>query len=417
MIASASPIVNDGLPERVAGRPFTMLPASVFPLASRSRKRAKGKYSPMSLPFIDLAAQQARIRTRIDAGIARVLDSGAFIMGPEVSELERQLSAFCGAKHTLACANGTDALSLALMALGVKPGDAVFVPSFTFAATAEVVPLLGATPVFVDVLPDTFNMDVESLKRAIAHARKLDLNPKCVIPVDLFGLAADFDVLAPVARENGMSIVDDAAQGFGAIYKGKVVGSIADISTTSFYPAKPLGCYGDGGALFTDDDELAELIDSLRIHGKGPHKYDNVRIGLNSRLDTIQAVVLLEKLSIFRGELDERQSVARTYSSGLSGRYEVPFIPDGLESSWAQYTIKTASEAERAAFQQRAKAAGIPTVVYYPIPLHAQTAFREFPRDPNGLPVSNDLSDRVVSLPMHAYLGRQVQERIIEAVL
>lgn len=370
----------------------------------------------MSLPFVDLAAQQARIRTRIDAAIGRVLDQGNYILGAEVQQLEGQLSAFCGSKHTLSCANGTDALALALMALEVKAGDAVFVPSFTFAATAEVVPLRGATPFFVDVRPDTFNMDAESLKRSIVHARELGLTPKCVIPVDLFGLAVDFDTIVPIAREEGMAIVDDAAQGFGASYKGRIVGSIADISTTSFYPAKPLGCYGDGGAVFTDDDELAELIDSYRIHGKGPHKYDNVRIGINSRLDTLQAAILLEKLAIFPDELLEREKVAQRYSQGLAGRYQTPYVPEGLKSTWAQYTIKAKSRAERSQFQDRATAEGIPTVVYYPIPLHAQTAFRFFPRDPNGLPVSEDLAGRVVSLPMHPYLGAQVQEKIIAAI-
>lgn len=371
----------------------------------------------MSMPFIDLAAQQSRIRTRLDTAIGRVLDEGNYIMGSQVQELERGLSAFCGARHSLACANGTDALSLALMALGVKAGDAVFVPSFTFAATAEVVPFIGATPMFVDVLPDTFNMDPESLKRGIQEARRLGLDPKCVIPVDLFGLAADFDAIIPIARENGMKVIDDAAQGFGAGYHGRIVGSIGDITTTSFFPAKPLGCYGDGGAVFTDDDDLAALLDSYRIHGKGSHKYDNERIGMNSRLDTLQAAILLEKLAIFADEIQERQKVAERYSSGLGGRYATPTVPDGLTSTWAQYTIKTKSEAERAEVQHKAKEAGIPTAIYYPIPLHAQTAFREFPRDPAGLPVSDDLARRVLSLPMHPYLGAQVQEKIIEAIV
>jgi dTDP-4-amino-4,6-dideoxygalactose transaminase len=370
----------------------------------------------MTMPFIDLAAQQSRIRTRLDSAIGRVLDEGAYVMGPEVRQFEEQLSAFCGAKHSLACANGTDALSLALMALGIKAGDAVFVPSFTFAATAEVVPFIGATPIFVDVLPDTFNMDVESLKRGIQEAKKLGLTPKCVIPVDLFGLAADFDAIQVVARENGLTIIDDAAQGFGADYRGRIVGSIGDITTTSFFPAKPLGCYGDGGAIFTNDDRLAALIDSYRIHGKGSHKYDNERIGMNSRLDTLQAAILIEKLAIFPDEIEERQNVAQRYSAGLADRYGVPFIPEGLKSTWAQYTIKARSEAERAEVQSKAKDAGIPTAIYYPIPLHAQTAFRDYPRDPNGLPVSEDLARRVISLPMHPYLGAQVQDRVMEAI-
>lgn len=371
----------------------------------------------MTMPFIDLAAQQSRIRGRIDEAVARVLDHGGYVMGPEVGQFETAMSEFCGSRHTLACANGTDALSLALMALGVKAGDAILVPSFTFAATAEVVPFINATPVFVDVRPDTFNMDVESLKRGILEARRLGLNPKAVIPVDLFGLAADFDAIIPIARENGMAVIDDAAQGFGASYHGRTVGSIGDITTTSFFPAKPLGCYGDGGAIFTNDDELAALIDSFRIHGKGPHKYDNVRIGMNSRLDTLQAAILLEKLAIFADEIEERQSVAARYSKGLKGRYGVPFVPEGLKSTWAQYTITTKDEAERAQVQEKAKAAGIPTAIYYPIPLHDQTAFKEFPRDPAGLPVSDDLAKRVISLPMHPYLGTQVQDRVIEAIV
>lgn len=371
----------------------------------------------MTLPFIDLAAQQARIRNQLDGAIARVLEHGRYIMGPEVGEFEEKLAAFCGAKHALGCANGTDALSLALMALGVKTGDAVFVPSFTFAATAEVVPFLGATPVFVDVLPDTFNMDVESLKRAIAFAKAEGLTPRCVIPVDLFGLSADYDAIIPVARENGLFVIDDAAQGFGASYHGRTVGALADITTTSFFPAKPLGCYGDGGALTTDNDEYAALISSLRNHGQGADRYDQQRIGMNSRLDTLQAAILIEKLAVFADEIEERQRVAERYSQGLKGRYGVPTVPEGLRSTWAQYTITTKSVAERDEVISKTKAAGIPTAIYYPIPLHAQVAFREFPRDPNGLPVSDGFADRVISLPMHPYLGAQVQDKIIEAIL
>ncbi|MBA3446983.1 MAG: DegT/DnrJ/EryC1/StrS family aminotransferase [Pseudaminobacter sp.] len=371
----------------------------------------------MAIPFIDLAAQQSRLRTRIDSAMARVLDEGQYVMGPEVARLEQQLAEFCGAKHCLSCANGTDALQLALMALGIKQGDAVFVPSFTFAATAEVAPFVNATPFFVDVLPDTFNMDPESLKRAITHARSLGLNPACVIPVDLFGLPADYDVLVAIARENGMSVVGDSAQGFGGTYKGKTTGSLCDITTTSFFPAKPLGAYGDGGALFTDDDELAGLIDSFRIHGKGSHKYFNDRIGMNSRLDTLQAAILIEKLGIYADEIDRRQEVAERYNSALSNRYEIPYIPEGLRSIWAQYTIKTASTEERDALQARAQKSGIPTVVYYPIPLHRQTAYRDFPVDPKGLAVSDDLATKVISLPMHPYLDRDTQDRIIEALV
>ena len=367
----------------------------------------------MPLPFIDLAAQQARIRPALDRAIAAVLDDGRYILGPQVAELEKRLAAFCGARHCLSCANGTDALQLALMALGVKAGDAVFVPSFTFAATAEVVPLVGATPVFVDVLPDTFNMDPESLKRAVVHAREIGLKPACVIPVDLFGLPADYDALIAIARESGMKVIGDSAQGWGGVYHGRVTGSICDITTTSFFPAKPPGCDGDGGAVFTDDDELAGLVESLRFHGKGAHRYAHERIGLNSRLDTLQAVILIEKLAIYADEIEERQKVADRYTKGLSGHFETPHVPVGLVSIWAQYTLKTASPEAREALQERAKAAGVPTMVYYPVPMHRQAAYSAFPIDPAGLPVSDDLAGRVVSLPMHAYLGAQVQDTII----
>ena len=371
----------------------------------------------MSIPFIDLAAQQKRLRAKLDSAIARVLDEGQYIMGPEVGRLETLLADFCGAKHCLSCANGTDALQLALMALGVKAGDAVFVPSFTFAATAEVVPFLNATPVFVDVLPDTFNMDPESLKRAIVHAKSLGLNPACVIPVDLFGLPADYDVIVAIARENGMRVIADSAQGFGGNYKGAVTGSLGDIATTSFFPAKPLGCYGDGGALFTADERLAQLIDSYRVHGKGNHKYINERVGMNSRLDTLQAAILIEKLAVYAEEIKARQIVADRYNSGFADYFETPYVPEGLHSIWAQYTLKMRSEADRETFQTRAKTAGVPTVIYYPIPLHRQNAYRAFPIDPNGLSVSEDLAKRVVSLPMHPYLAPEVQDRIIESVV
>jgi dTDP-4-amino-4,6-dideoxygalactose transaminase len=370
----------------------------------------------MAINFIDLAAQQAGIRARLDKAISDVLDQGKYIMGPQVKQFEAELADFCGAGHALSCANGTDALSLALMALDVKTGDAVFVPSFTFAATAEVVPFIGATPIFVDVRPDTFNMDVESLKRGIQEARKLGLNPKCVISVDLFGLAADFDPIMAIARENGMSVIDDAAQGFGARYHGRVTGAIGDITTTSFFPAKPLGCYGDGGAVFTQDEELARLIDSYRVHGKGSHKYDNERIGMNSRLDTLQAAILIEKLAVFPEEIEKRQAVAARYTEALSDIYDTPYVPDGLVSTWAQYTLKTESNLARTALQEKAKTAGVPTVVYYPIPLHAQTAFRSYPRDPQGLAVSEDLASRVLSLPMHPYLNVETQDQVIQAL-
>lgn len=370
----------------------------------------------MSIAFIDLKAQQARIRAKLDARIAGVLDHGGYIMGREVGEFETALAGFCGSKFALGCANGTDALQLALMALDVKAGDAVFCPSFTFASTAEVVPLVGATPVMVDVDPRTFNMDVESLKRAITHAQSLGLRPACVIPVDLFGLPADYDAIEAVARETGMFIIADSAQGFGGVYKGRVTGSIGDIATTSFFPAKPLGCYGDGGAIFTDDENLRKLLDSFRIHGKGTHKYDNERIGLNSRLDTLQAAILLEKLAIYADEIAARQIVAQRYIDALGAVIDVPFVPEGLTSVWAQFTLRTREGQNRDAIMVALKDKGVPTMVYYPRPLHQQTAYAPFPRDPQGLPVAEALSQQVFSLPMHPYLEAAQQDVIIDEV-
>jgi dTDP-4-amino-4,6-dideoxygalactose transaminase len=368
------------------------------------------------MQFIDLAAQQNRIRNGLDRRIAAVLDAGQYIMGPEVKELEAKLSEFCGVKHALACANGTDALQLALMAFGTGPGDAVFCPSFTFASTAEIVPPTGAVPIFVDVRGDTFNMDVDSLKRAIIHARELDLRPAGVIPVDLFGLPADYDAIEAIASEEGMWILGDSAQGFGGNYRGRITGSIGNIATTSFFPAKPLGCYGDGGAVFTDDDDLAALIQSFRVHGKGSHKYDNERIGINSRLDTLQAAILLEKLAIYPDEIEKRNMYAHRYSDALADVIEVPHIPNDCGSVWAQYTVKTPVGKDRAAIMAALGAAGVPTMVYYPLPLHQQTAYKQYPGDPQGLPNSEGLAQQVFSLPMHPYLGDD-QAIVIDAVI
>lgn len=371
----------------------------------------------MNIPFIDLAAQQARLRSQIDRAISEVLNHGAYIMGPEVKRFEQQAAAFCGAKHALGCANGTDALQLALMALEIGRGDAVFVPAFTFAATAEVVPLVGATPVFVDVEERTFNMDAESLKRAIAHAKKEGLRPSCVMPVDLFGLPADYDVLNAIARENAMKVVGDSAQGLAATYKGRRTGSLADITTTSFFPAKPLGCYGDGGAVFTEDDDLAELIDSFRVHGKGADKYSNDRVGLNSRLDTIQAAILLEKIAVYQVEIDARQEVAHRYNAALASHVQTPYVPEEHISVWAQYTLALNNVEQRDRVKATAQAAGVPTMVYYPTPLHKLKAYHHFPRDPNGLPMSETLSQRVLSLPMHPYLESDAQDHVIETII
>lgn len=368
------------------------------------------------MQFIDLAAQQQRIKTRLDARISAVLLHGAYIMGPEVKELEASLAGFSGVRHALACANGTDALQLAAMALGLGQGDAVFCPTFTFAATAEIVPLFGATPVFVDVEEDSFNICPDSLERAIGEARTKGLKPVGVIPVDLFGLPADYNRIEAIAEREGLWIIADSAQGYGATYKGRRTGSIGTIATTSFFPAKPLGCYGDGGAVFTDDDDLAQLMDSLRVHGKGSDKYDNVRIGLNSRLDTLQAAILLEKLAIYQDEIDARQVIARRYSEGLSNVVATPVVPEDRVSVWAQYTVKASGPAERERLMTALKAAGIPSVVYYPRPLHTQSAYAGFPRDPSGLGTAEDLAGRVFSLPMHPYLTEAEQANVISVI-
>lgn len=368
------------------------------------------------MQFIDLAAQQSRIKPKLDARIQAVLSHGNYIMGPEVRELESGLAQFCGAPHALSCANGTDALQLALMALGVVPGDAVFCPTFTFASTAEVVPPFGATPIMVDVDAASFNMDVASLKRAIIHAKTLGLRPAGVIPVDLFGLPADYDAIEAIAAEEGMWVIGDSAQGFGATYRGRVTGSIGTIATTSFFPAKPLGCYGDGGALFTADDELAALVQSYRVHGKGSHKYDNERIGLNSRLDTLQAAILIEKLAIYPDEIAARQVVAQRYAEGIGDALITPTVPDDCQSVWAQYTVRTRLGQDRDGIMAALKEYGVPTVVYYPRPLHQQTAYKAFPSDPAGLPVAEELAQSVFSLPMHPYLDEATQMYVIEKI-
>ncbi len=371
----------------------------------------------MPIPFIDLGAQQARIRGRVDAAVAAVLDSNAYIMGPQVGAFEKQVAAFCGAKHALGCANGTDALMLALMALEVGPGDVVFVPSFTFAATAEVVPCLGAVPFFVDIDPETYNMDPSSLERSIKAARDRGLRPAVVIPVDLFGLPADFAAISAVAAGEKLRIVCDTAQGFGGKVDGAMTGSFGDIATTSFFPAKPLGCYGDGGAIFTHDDELAALIDSYRIHGKGADKYDNIRIGMNSRLDSIQAAILSVKLDIYADEIVARNRIANRYSDLLKNHVVTPVVPDGYESVWAQYTVRVSGPEARAVAQAALSAEGIPTAVYYPIPLHRQTAYSKFPSDPAGLAATDRAADQVLSLPMHAYLDEATQDRIMDTLI
>jgi len=354
-----------------------------------------------TIQLIDLQAQRQRLEPGLSEAIQRVLDHGKFIMGPEIGELEAQLSAFCGARHAITCSSGTDALLMALMAQGVGKGDAVFVPAFSFAATAEVVVLAGATPFFVDVRRDTFNMCAVSLEAAIEAASARGLNPAVLVPVDLFGQPADYRTLLPIAKAHDLFVLCDAAQSFGASLDGNRMGSFGDATAFSFFPAKPLGCYGDGGAVMTDDDDLADRMRSIRVHGKGTHKYDNVRVGLNARLDTIQAAILLEKLKIFEDEIEKRQAVAERYGGGLGVFLQTPAVIDGAVSAWAQYTILLEDRDEVAASLREQ---GVPTAVYYPMPLDKQTAYRDYPGSPGGTPNCDYLSQRVLSLPMHPYL-------------
>ncbi|BDA84014.1 aminotransferase DegT [Aureimonas sp. SA4125] len=368
------------------------------------------------IPFIDLGAQRDQIRDRIDAAITRVIDSAAFIMGPEIAAFEEQLSAFSGTAHTLSCGSGTDALVLPLMAWGITAGDAVFCPSFTFAATAEVVALVGATAVFVDVDQATFNLDTASLRRAIEETLAAGvLVPRAVIAVDLFGQTADYPAIRVLCDEFDLKLISDAAQGFGATLNGQMANEWADVVSTSFFPAKPLGCYGDGGAVQTDDAELHKVMHSLRVHGQGEDRYDNVRIGMNGRMDTIQAAVLIEKLAIFPCEIVARNHIAARYNAALAGHATPQTVVDGAVSTWAQYTIRV-PPGLRDALGAQLKARGVPTAIYYPRPLHRQTAYKHFPVAGNGLPVSDRLAEEVISLPMHPYLDEPTQDRIIGAV-
>jgi dTDP-4-amino-4,6-dideoxygalactose transaminase len=367
------------------------------------------------IPFIDVAAQRRRLGQAIDQAVARVLAHCQFIHGPEVRAAEADLAAFCGARHAITCASGTDALLLPLLAKGIGPGDAVICPSFTFCATAEAVAQTGATPVFSDVDETAFNLDPAGISGAVDTARRLGLEPKALIPVDLFGQPADHAALAAIARAEGLFVLDDAAQAFGACYGNRRVGTLADVTATSFFPAKPLGVYGDGGAVFTDDDELAAAIRSLRVHGEGRDKYDCVRIGLNGRFDTIQAAVLIEKLKIFPDEIVARQRIAQRYSARLADVATVPRVVEGATSVWAQYTIRVAPS-RRDLLAERLKGEGIPSAIYYAKPVHTQEAYRRFPVAGGSLPVSDRLAQEVISLPMHAYLDEPTQVRIIDAV-
>ena len=367
------------------------------------------------IPFIDVVAQRRRLGRAIDDAVARVLAHCQFVQGPEVREFEAALAAFAGVRHAIGCASGTDALLLVLMAWEIGRGDAVICPSFTYHATAEMVALLGATPIIADVAPETFNLDPASCERAIATASKRGLKPRAIIPVDLFGLPADHDAIGAIAAAHGLLVLDDAAQGFGATYRGKKLGALATATATSFFPAKPLGCYGDGGAVFTDDDALAARVKSLRLHGEGADRSEAARIGITGRLDTIQAAVLIEKLKIFPDEIVARNRVAARYSDALADVAAVPRVGNESSSVWAQYTLRVAP-GRRDAFAAALKAEGIPTAIYYTKPLHRQPAYRDFPVADGGVPISEQLSKEVISLPMHAYLEPPVQDRIIDAV-
>ena len=373
----------------------------------------------VNIPFIDLATQRDRIRDKVDRRMAAVLDHGAFILGPEIRELEAQLSAFGQMQHTLSCGSGTDALALPLMAWGLRTGDIVFCPSFTFAATAEVVAWLGAIPYFVDVDEATFNMDPTSLEKAIVEAKtkhgadKL----KVIIAVDLFGQPADYPAIRKLADEYGMKLISDAAQGYGGTINDHLSSHWADVVSTSFFPAKPLGCYGDGGAVQTNDAALFEILASLRVHGQNfEDKYDNIRIGMNGRMDTLQAAILLEKLAIFPEEIEARGCIAARYHSLLEGVVTTQALLRDAVSTWAQYTVRLPAGTDRAAVQALLKENGVPTATYYPKPLHQQTAYRHFPVVGNGLPVSDALSHDVISLPMHAYLDEETQDHIVGAL-
>jgi len=385
------------------------------------------------IPFVDLKAQQDRIRPQIEERIKKVLDHGQYIMGPEVKELEERLAEFTGARHAITCSSGTDALLMILMAWEVGPGDAVFTTTFTFIATAEVIALLGATPVFVDIDPRTFNIDPAKLELAIQAVKTNDpsihprpnssqgeayrsLSPKAIIPVDLFGLPADYDVIMKIADDYNLKVLADAAQSFGGEYRGKRVGTLGHATATSFFPAKPLGCYGDGGAIFTNDDELAEKLRSIRVHGKGVDKYDNVRIGLNARMDTMQAAILLPKLKIFPEEIEARQQIAKSYSrliSNLSPEIMGPYIPAGYRSAWAQYSILVS---KRQVIQEKLNNAGIPTAIYYTKPLHSQSAFKGLGYDHSAFPVSELTSKQILNLPMHPYMMEKDIHAIVKAI-
>ncbi len=384
------------------------------------------------IPFVDLKSQYLTVQKDIEASVIGVLRSGQYILGPEVSMFEEALARYVGVKHVVSCASGTDALMIALMAKGIGPGDAVFTTPFTFMATAEVIALLGATPVFVDIERDTFNIDAASLERAIVSVRdgllpsrrqsgvsSKQLNPKGIIPVDLFGLPANYEKIQSIANKHGLLVVEDAAQSLGGKYHGRMAGALAEIGCTSFFPAKPLGCYGDGGAIFTNDDTLADLFRSIRVHGQGQDRYENVRIGITGRLDTIQAAILLAKLKIFPAEIEARQRVAARYGTSLRAAnvpVTLPSVSTGYLSAWAQYTLLAENSKKRQELIDKLKKAGIPTAIYYPRPLHLQKAFSNLGYSSGDLPVAEECASRVFSVPMHPYLTDEAIDAIVNAM-
>lgn len=366
----------------------------------------------MSIAFIDLKAQQARIRDKIETGFGIVLDHGAYIMGPEITALETRLGDWTGAAHNITCSSGTDALLLTLMGLELKAGQGVIVPSFTFAASAEVMPCMGAIPVFAEIEGHSFNLNPDKLPAALAAGKEAGIDVVGIIGVGLFGQPANYAAIKTFANDHRLWLVDDAAQSFGATLNDQPVGQLADVTCTSFFPAKPLGAYGDGGAVFTDDAKIAEIIRSCRTHGMGQNKYENVRIGMTGRLDSMQAVVLDAKLDIFADELALRQQVADRYAALLENFVGVPILSCGATSSWAQYVIKLPRGTDRAALIQKMETARVPTAIYYPIPMHQQPPYLQYPVSGCNLPVTMDLCDRVLALPMHPYLEVAQQEHI-----
>jgi UDP-2-acetamido-2-deoxy-ribo-hexuluronate aminotransferase len=369
----------------------------------------------MSIPFIDLATQQNRLKPDIDARMAAVLAHGKYIMGPEVAELEQKLSEFCGAGHSISVSSGTDALLMALIGDNIGPGDAVFLPAFTFTATAEVVIIAGASPVFVDVDAGNYNIDYDDLQcRIDVVVAEGKLKPRAIVPVDLFGLSVDYARLGQIAAQHDMLVIADAAQSFGGDVRGQRIGSLAPISATSFFPAKPLGCYGDGGAIFTDDDDRADRWKSIRAHGKGGQKYDIIRIGLNARLDTLQAAILLSKMTVFADEITAREKLARQYDDRLANHVVLPGREEGYQSAWAQYTIQVEN---RDTVVARLKEKGVPTAVYYPLPMHLQTAYASYGDGKGSLPMSERLSGCVLSLPMHPYMSEATADAVCDAII